>query len=1476
MRAGIKINIHALKLIVIFIAWVFLIPSSVSVTVGMDLLSEDMSGEIEIYPQPAEPTAPTARESISSTPTQSLSLPADESQTTLTQPEQSYAQVRNIPVDHPMNDYSDVLLVVNDNSTISMQIADYVRAVRNIPDENICNITAKTDEQVDRVEFERIRHQIESYLGDAGLTDSINYIITTKGLPLRISHGNWRMRASVDSELCLILGPYATWINDATNQYITNPYYNKERLFNREEFHIYLVTRLTGYNFSDVKQLIDNAAASANQRESGGSFLFDQDRSSGKYYNPWRGGNDRMETAHNDLVAKGYNSTNERTSLFATDRNNIAGYCSWGTFDVAYYSTPVQNRGLDIPNNEAVAVPTGWTFNYIPFVEDITRNVTINRTARFSVNITRPTNNTGFTYISQNVTIKPGVRYFLSGYVRRGDVANYDGGGAILQIKAYNSTNDLVWIMNSTPRYGGPDTDFVSLYQIPYEPIPGVIKLMVSAGIRKSKGTAFFDDIALYEIKPHNTYVPGAIAETYGYSNAYTFKNPHWFYRLTVGDLIMDGITGVKGYVDYFDSYITSNAYVDLLFDMYTSGYSLAESFYAASPRMSWMDVVIGDPKCAPYFDVFPDATLSVENISFSDDHVNQGVPVTIQAKIENRGGSEVANLKVYYLVGDELENATELGFDNIASLPANNFKYSNFNWNTSAFNGTLTVWVFADYLDEVSEQNETNNYKSKQITINSFPYGLELKYSSREVYRGNIIDIFINVSDNETLETDLNCSIFLNHTTIGTWKLFSNINYKNDHWQTRFETDALTAIEWYDLMVIITDQSNASIEFVENKAFKVLNNPPVLDNVVVSRDVMNRTENTTMTFTAYDFETMVTENLIDISFRETGTQEAWFSLTGELTKGDNGDEHQWQFIYTASKTIKTGRYDLKLTLTDAENALTEIEQLDAILIQNNAPVIEKILLNPTSILRRDYVSIYIFGSDIETPRADITVELEYKLAFEGVSWSKLAKPTAKTTHWEAVFYTNISTFTGNYTVRARLKDADNSWTDYLSPESGFIVQNNMPVAKHNFGIELFSANEDEKIWFDAANSSDIEDNICSDFHWDFGDNSSSTEVKTHHIYTSSGEYNVTLTVYDKDFGSNSTVMTIKINNIKPTAAITVDKIQAMVNEPILFDASKSVDTISDSKNLSYLWDFDDNTTADQAKVSHSFIDSGTFSVSLTVTDDNGASDSKTLYITIEPLPVQKGDGKEKELDYLSILFLVLIVVIIIVIIGSVVWVVRKRRAVRTSKPGKTIVKEEALETVEADIVDVPEIAGKGEGAKVPIGGVSKTKKPSKAIEAEALGTGPGPEPEFEAGPTVGLPPDEIELTPKLPGAISKPEGERADISEVEIEYVPDLPPTTADGEVIEIETGTGAETVGVPEEEISIDAGEEILYPLPATVDSEPAEDAVDFVPPKIDLPIPEDLEQKPPSPEIEEAKKRGEGVSLDFKPPERLKKKD
>ncbi|MBW3581534.1 MAG: S8 family serine peptidase [Euryarchaeota archaeon] len=81
--------------------------------------------------------------------------------------------------------------------------------------------------------------------------------------------------------------------------------------------------------------------------------------------------------------------------------------------------------------------------------------------------------------------------------------------------------------------------------------------------------------------------------------------------------------------------------------------------------------------------------------------------------------------------------------------------------------------------------------------------------------------------------------------------------------------------------------------------------------------------------------------------------------------------------------------------------------------------------------------------------------------------------------------------------------------------------------------------------------------------------------------------------------------------NSPPTASFT-----AGCNDlACSFDGSGSTDT--DGTISSYAWDFGDGTTGSGATVSHTYAAGGTYTVTLTVTDDGGATDSDSKSVTV-------------------------------------------------------------------------------------------------------------------------------------------------------------------------------------------------------------------------------------------------------------------
>ena len=76
-----------------------------------------------------------------------------------------------------------------------------------------------------------------------------------------------------------------------------------------------------------------------------------------------------------------------------------------------------------------------------------------------------------------------------------------------------------------------------------------------------------------------------------------------------IADLIAQGAAGAKGYVS--EPFLDAVASPTVLFDLYSSGRNLAESYYAASRLMRWKDMVLGDPLCCLEGQALPTVTAA-------------------------------------------------------------------------------------------------------------------------------------------------------------------------------------------------------------------------------------------------------------------------------------------------------------------------------------------------------------------------------------------------------------------------------------------------------------------------------------------------------------------------------------------------------------------------------------------------------------------------------------------------------------------------------------------------------------------------------------------------------------------------------------------------------------------------------------------------------------------------------------------------
>jgi len=154
-----------------------------------------------------------------------------------------------------------------------------------------------------------------------------------------------------------------------------------------------------------------------------------------------------------------------------------------------------------------------------------------------------------------------------------------------------------------------------------------------------------------------------------------------------------------------------------------------------------------------------------------------------------------------------------------------------------------------------------------------------------------------------------------------------------------------------------------------------------------------------------------------------------------------------------------------------------------------------------------------------------------------------------------------------------------------------------------------------ETVSFDASASADPDGQIAR-YEWDLdGDGRFETDggssPQATHSYAKSGNYTVSLRVTDDDGATDVVSHQVTVANRPPVAAFSFSPAFPKHRKPVSFDASASADP--DGQVVRYEWDLDGNgsfetDSGSNPKVTHTYAKKGTYTVSLRVTDDEGAT----------------------------------------------------------------------------------------------------------------------------------------------------------------------------------------------------------------------------------------------------------------------------
>lgn len=331
----------------------------------------------------------------------------------------------------------------------------------------------------------------------------------------------------------------------------------------------------------------------------------------------------------------------------------------------------------------------------------------------------------------------------------------------------------------------------------------------------------------------------------------------------------------------------------------------------------------------------------------------------------------------------------------------------------------------------------------------------------------------------------------------------------------------------------------------------------------------------------------------LSVSFTGSGADPDGTVVSYLWSFGDGGSSSEQSPNYTYRKA---GKYTATLTVTDNNGAADESSVSIAVTQGGNQAPAVTASAAPTTGLAPLAVSFQSSGTD-----ADGTIA-SYAWTFGDGATSTQQNPshtyTAAGSYTATVTVTDNSGATGSAQVSIGVGMAANrppTASASANPTSGLA-----PLA----------------VTF-TGSGSDPDGTIAS-YAWTFGDGGTSTQQSPSHTYTVAGNFTATLTVRDNAGAAGSASVGLSITsagNQPPNASVTATPTSGTAPLTVMFTGAG---TDSDGTIVSYAWSFGDGGSSTQQNSSHTYASPGTFTATVTVTDNAGATGSAARTITVQ------------------------------------------------------------------------------------------------------------------------------------------------------------------------------------------------------------------------------------------------------------------
>ncbi len=683
-----------------------------------------------------------------------------------------------------------------------------------------------------------------------------------------------------------------------------------------------------------------------------------------------------------------------------------------------------------------------------------------------------------------------------------------------------------------------------------------------------------------------------------------------------------------------------------------------------------------------------PDLSINASGITYAPSSVRTGSTVAITAKVYNNGAVTAQNVRVIFQIvenADEYRDTAQgsdqevvpghgagallieelmrrhrttirgpvIGNATIASIAPGTSKTVRVTFIVPAGTSALPIGVTVDPENEIGETNEDNNIAMKTIPVDLLYPDLSINsssitYNPASPAVGDKVSVKAAVRNSGTLAAENVLVAFYISQDGGPFSSLANITVR----KISAKTNSQVAVNWtipagvqMATFLVRVDPWNAIGELnkTNNEAQKnvtvflpdlelsgndisVTGNVAVGSQVTIKANVSNignaKAQRAVIRFYSRhptEGETLIGEKNVTLNAGGkttatiTWTVPAGISANPVIIVKANEDEA----IYESDFSNNQGALALNARLPDLSASITTSPR---------HPII------PSNPGRNKEMSVYVAVYNGGTDRAQ---NVPVRLLVNGATFGELAIPSINAGANSSArfgYLFNSSTPAGSYTFNA-IVDPDNTVTEITDDNNAAqatatLYANQLPNAVINQSATDALRNQPVQFSCERSTDPDYPDFAWFSCAWKFDGVSKDSEGYDYtgqaidHQFTTPGTHTIEVTVTDTDGGTDTASSTIEIaQNVAPTVQLEDTSMYTNVESTFPVYASDP-----DGHIVSMVWNFGDGQTATTGPegASHAYSSTGTRTVSVIVTDDNGAVASDTATVSVTNAPAMR------------------------------------------------------------------------------------------------------------------------------------------------------------------------------------------------------------------------------------------------------------